>query len=194
MREEAAVAEARIQVLSGPQAGREVVFRDSLILGRSRAAGVVLPHPTVSREHARIFHREGRWNLVDLKSRNGTRLRGKLVTLAELREGDEILLGEVRLRFFLGPEEEGKESSREGGGLPAREEGVPPPRPLPAGPPGARRLGAGLEAKSGKVRSGGGSLLGEDLSQWSGLARFLALLLALFLAGALFYLAFTWVS
>ncbi len=243
------MAEAKIVVLSGPGAGKEVTFRDSLILGRSRAAGLVLPHPTVSREHARIFFREGAWFVVDLKSRNGTRLGGKGITKSEIRDGDELLLGEVKLRFHLpgaekkrgGEEEERKErgggiqledpgeglvpggeeirleeDSRKGGlaqSSPDRGRPLSPPRPSlgekgPVPPPGkarpgplparpaARRLGEGREdlLLKGRPKEGGGGLLGEDLSQWSGFAKFLAFLLGLALAAFLFYLAFRVVS
>ncbi len=241
------MAEAKIQVLSGPDAGKEVTFRDSLILGRSHAAGLVLHHPTVSREHARIFFRGGAWNVVDLKSRNGTRLRGKPVTREEIRDGDELVLGEVRLRFFAlpgGPAGEGgKEGVSQGdralsfreeelpgpgrelslGGEEIRLEEGPPgepslsrreapePGPPPAGrlgprPPGsgpapgkplparpaAPRLGEGREdlVRAGRTGTGGGGLLQEDLSQWSGFAKFLAFLAGLALAALLFYLAY----
>lgn len=48
---------------------------------------------TVSRHHARLELRVGRWFLVDLDSSNGTVVNGRRVRDAEVRAGDEIRLG-----------------------------------------------------------------------------------------------------
>ena len=48
---------------------------------------------TVSRHHARLELREGRWFLVDLDSSNGTLVNGRRVHDTEVRPGDRILLG-----------------------------------------------------------------------------------------------------
>lgn len=57
---------------------------------------------TVSRRHARLMMREGRYSIEDLNAFNKTRLND--ITLSpnqeqELREGDRIRLGNVELRF-----------------------------------------------------------------------------------------------
>ena len=69
-----------------------------LQLGRSLACDLVLTDTTVSRRHARLICRGGRWVLQDLGSRNGTKLNGRRVGRCELRPGDELLLGHARLR------------------------------------------------------------------------------------------------
>ena len=69
-----------------------------LLVGRSSRCEVVLSHPTVSRRHARLILRDGRWVLQDLGSTNGSRLNGRQVGRAQLRPGDELWLGEARLR------------------------------------------------------------------------------------------------
>lgn len=73
------------------------------VLGRVREAAVWLGHDSVSRAHARITVDGDRAELVDLGSRNGTLLGEARVTgPVELRDGDEIVLGVVRVayRFF----------------------------------------------------------------------------------------------
>ena len=50
-----------------------------LVIGRSSAATIQVDDPKVSREHARIVRRDGALQLVDLGSRNGTRVNGKTV-------------------------------------------------------------------------------------------------------------------
>jgi pSer/pThr/pTyr-binding forkhead associated (FHA) protein len=48
---------------------------------------------TVSRHHARLELRDGRWFLIDLDSSNGTSVNGRRVRDAEVRPGDRIRLG-----------------------------------------------------------------------------------------------------
>jgi hypothetical protein len=62
-------------------------------LGRSPDCALVFCDDTVSRHHARLELREGRWFLVDLDSSNGTLVNGRRVRDAEVRAGDEIQLG-----------------------------------------------------------------------------------------------------
>ncbi len=69
-----------------------------LLVGRSSGCDVVLGDPTVSRRHARLTLRDGRWVLQDLGSTNGSRLNGRPVGRCQLRPGDELCLGETRLR------------------------------------------------------------------------------------------------
>jgi len=73
------------------------------VLGRVREANVWLGHDSVSRAHARVFVAGDRAEIVDLGSRNGTRVGDRPVRDAVvLRDGDEIVLGCVRVvyRFF----------------------------------------------------------------------------------------------
>jgi DNA-binding winged helix-turn-helix (wHTH) protein len=70
------------------------------ILGRSADARVPLDLGRVSRHHARIVVEDGKAVLEDLGSKNGTFVRGQLVTQpAELEDGDEICIGPVVLVF-----------------------------------------------------------------------------------------------
>ncbi|HET9719162.1 MAG TPA: FHA domain-containing protein [Solirubrobacteraceae bacterium] len=69
-----------------------------LLVGRSSCCDLVLSHPTVSRRHARLIRRDGCWVLQDLGSTNGSHLNGRSVGRCQLRPGDELWLGEARLR------------------------------------------------------------------------------------------------
>jgi DNA-binding winged helix-turn-helix (wHTH) protein len=70
------------------------------ILGRSAEARVPLDLKRVSRHHARIVVENGKAVLEDLGSKNGTFVRGQLITRpAELADGDEICIGPVVLVF-----------------------------------------------------------------------------------------------
>jgi pSer/pThr/pTyr-binding forkhead associated (FHA) protein len=77
---------------------RPLRVRPPVEIGRSKDAGVAVPDPEVSRQHARLSSYDGVVYVEDLGSRNGTFLNGRRVTEAiEVREGDEIDVGTTRL-------------------------------------------------------------------------------------------------
>lgn len=59
----------------------------------------MLDDDTVSRRHAELRVRDGRWMVRDLGSINGTWLNGRRVGDAEVRPGDELRLGDAVLRL-----------------------------------------------------------------------------------------------
>ena len=71
--------------------------RSDLSIGRTEGNDLVLNHPSVSRKHARIEARDGRWWIVDLKSTNGVKVNGGPITEAQVGAGDKILIGSVQL-------------------------------------------------------------------------------------------------
>ena len=68
-----------------------------LLIGRAEGCDPLLEDPAVSREHARLSFRDGRWILQDLGSRNGTRVNGVRVGRCEVRPGDVVELGNTQL-------------------------------------------------------------------------------------------------
>lgn len=73
---------------------------EGITLGRGDAATLRISSNAVSRVHARLFLKDGRPHIQDLKSLNGTTLNGTLVTgPTPLRAGDAIQLGEVDLQW-----------------------------------------------------------------------------------------------
>lgn len=88
-------------VLAGDEVGRRVTVDHTLVIGRAPGADLVLRDGRVSGSHARLEDRGDGWALVDLGSRNGTRVNGALVTEQELRPGDRIAVGGVVLGFEL---------------------------------------------------------------------------------------------
>ena len=70
------------------------------VLGRDRHVSVFLDHGSVSRRHASITISGVSAVLEDLRSKNGTFLRGERVTApAPLSDGDEIRMGTVLMVF-----------------------------------------------------------------------------------------------
>jgi hypothetical protein len=70
-------------------------------VGRDRDNDLVLPHPEVSRRHARIELDRQRWRVVDLNSTNGTWINGERIETAAVSVGDEVAF--AGLRFAVGP-------------------------------------------------------------------------------------------
>lgn len=75
------------------------------VVGREHPAGIRLPHPSVSREHARIDVSGTRAEIEDLGSKNGTWRGGeRLAARTPLADGDELKVGAVHLTY-RGPAE-----------------------------------------------------------------------------------------
>ncbi len=68
-----------------------------MVLGRGDGCDPMLADPAVSRRHARLSFRDGRWILQDLGSRNGTRVNGVRVGRCEVRPGDLVEVGNTQL-------------------------------------------------------------------------------------------------
>ncbi|OYT71456.1 MAG: hypothetical protein CFK52_08150 [Chloracidobacterium sp. CP2_5A] len=105
---------ARLQVLGaqGQVTAAYELTKESMLLGRMDPHTGnfpeidLTPHDfetKVSRRHARLFQEDGRFFIEDLSSVNGTFLNGAMrltpKTPHPLQEGDELKLGETRVRF-----------------------------------------------------------------------------------------------
>ncbi len=73
------------------------------LLGRAAECHFSLAESTVSGRHCEIRVSDCEVRLRDLGSSNGTFVDGVRVTDAELRDGQEIVLGEVRFRVAIPP-------------------------------------------------------------------------------------------
>ncbi|MHB8798022.1 MAG: FHA domain-containing protein [Thermoanaerobaculia bacterium] len=72
-------------------------------LGRESDNHFVLTDPGVSRHHARLVRSGDGWAIEDLGSSNGTRVNGRRVSRALLRDGDRVRLCGVELEFRAVP-------------------------------------------------------------------------------------------
>ncbi|MFO0757789.1 MAG: ATPase, T2SS/T4P/T4SS family [Byssovorax sp.] len=82
---------------------RESFDRTELNVGRVQGNDLVLPKGNVSKRHARLLFRDGRFIVTDLKSTNGTYVNGRKIAQATIvREGDKIYIGDFVLRIETG--------------------------------------------------------------------------------------------
>jgi hypothetical protein len=88
-----------IHVLNGAASGQRFPLKDTTIVGRLPECDITLDDPSVSRRHVRITRPGGQWRVEDLGSTNGLRVNGEQVPAAELRDGDRLELGTMRLAF-----------------------------------------------------------------------------------------------
>ena len=104
-------------------------------IGRRATNEVCIPDRSVSASHARITLEEGIAWIEDLGSTNGTYLDGRLVSRRRLDDGDEFMVGKVRVAFAAVPGASAAQEAAQGAvaedAAPAkaeRESGDPRPR------------------------------------------------------------------
>lgn len=73
--------------------------RDIITIGRRSSNDVCVPHLSVSGKHARITIEDGEARIEDLNSTNGTYINGRLIARQTLQQGDDIIMGKVRLKY-----------------------------------------------------------------------------------------------
>ena len=84
----------------GGQERREVFDKNEISIGRVQGNDLLLPKGNVSKRHARIVFRDGRFIVTDLKSTNGSYVNGHRIAQATIvREGDKIYIGDFILRL-----------------------------------------------------------------------------------------------
>jgi pSer/pThr/pTyr-binding forkhead associated (FHA) protein len=78
----------------------EMTFDSTPIyLGRKPGLQIVLPDIAVSREHAMIEAKEGKWTIEDLDSANKTYLNGQAIRKAAIKNGDVLSITEFSIKL-----------------------------------------------------------------------------------------------
>lgn len=81
--------------------GRRVLVRGPVTIGRTRDCELVIEDGAASRRHVEVAPRGDSFIWKDLASTNGTLLNGRAMLAGELRDGDEIRIGETTIRFAI---------------------------------------------------------------------------------------------
>ncbi len=88
----------RVLVRSGAEVGQIYDLSNNPLIGRDPECDIVLSEPSVSRRHARIQFIDNKLAIMDVGSKSGTRVNGKLIDKpTNLKDGDRVQLGEVVL-------------------------------------------------------------------------------------------------
>lgn len=97
---------AWIEMLDADQT-RIPISGTSARIGRGKDDEVRIPNDSVSRSHCVLKRTpEGKWLVSDLESGNGVYLNGSRIDQSLLVDGDEIELGEIKMRFRLNQDQE----------------------------------------------------------------------------------------
>jgi pSer/pThr/pTyr-binding forkhead associated (FHA) protein len=91
---------AKMVVVSSNFAGLECILdKAAQVIGRTDDNDVVINHRSISRHHAKIVRQGDSYTVVDHASANGVFVNGEKYDRVELRPGDMVDLGHVRMRF-----------------------------------------------------------------------------------------------
>jgi hypothetical protein len=120
----------------GEQARAVALEADTVRIGSAEGNDIRIKSPEVSRQHCEIRRSGMIYRLVDLESKNGTKVNGAFVNQHPLEEGDAIELGPLTLRFV-------REGPQNGVAVAPRPAGASrPARPRPRRTGGPRRPSA----------------------------------------------------
>lgn len=75
-----------------------------ITIGRRLDSDLVLDDQHISRKHAKLLARHGKYVLIDEKSTAGTRVNGQLIDEQTLKPGDVITIAKIDLIYGEGPE------------------------------------------------------------------------------------------
>ncbi|OGP55971.1 MAG: hypothetical protein A2Y65_05700 [Deltaproteobacteria bacterium RBG_13_52_11] len=89
---------AQLEVLNGPNKGEKYILKRQNMIGRE-AGDVALGDPTVSAEHAQITFKNRKYVLTNKSLTNPAKVNKATVETRELKDGDEIVLGAIKLKF-----------------------------------------------------------------------------------------------
>ncbi len=91
---------ARLVAVSANFARQEFPLdKSTMVIGRTHENDIVINHRSISRHHAKIAREGNAFHIIDLQSANGVRVNGEEYGKVELRRGDLIDLGHVKVRF-----------------------------------------------------------------------------------------------
>lgn len=124
----------KIIISDGPSKKKYRIGEETVKIGRSGDNNVVLKDTKASRNHAEIRFEDGRFFVVDLESRNGTRVNGEQIRSHGLRHNDQVQIGQAVITFL--DESQAQMSEGDFDALPAGEgggTGAPGPTAMPTG-------------------------------------------------------------
>lgn len=91
----------KLEIVAGPDTGRKKKFRTvRMVIGRTPGVDLQLTDQSVSRRHVELVRDDNGVLLRDLGSGNGTKVNGQKVSEHMLKHGDEIGIGNTKLRFI----------------------------------------------------------------------------------------------
>lgn len=91
----------RLAAITGPLKGTVFAVIEDVSIGRDTSNQICLSSALVSRRHCTIRSRNGKFEIADLESYNGTQINGVSITAGALEHGDQITIGDSRFIFLI---------------------------------------------------------------------------------------------
>lgn len=89
---------AQLEILNGPNKGEKYILKKLTTIGRE-TGDLALGDPTVSAEHAQIAFKNRKYVLTNKSLTNPTKVNKTAVETRELKDGDSIVMGAIKLKF-----------------------------------------------------------------------------------------------
>jgi pSer/pThr/pTyr-binding forkhead associated (FHA) protein len=87
--------------ITGPNKGNVIpINKEKMIIGRDSGSDIVIGKKFVSKKHAKIITREHKAEITDFGSTNGTFVNDAAIKSAELKDQDEIRIGDIIIKYF----------------------------------------------------------------------------------------------
>jgi hypothetical protein len=140
----------RLLIQEGGQQSVFDLFDDEVTIGRGAASSIQVSDSRASKLHAVVRRVHGRPKLVDLESRNGTRVNGEFRNQRWLENGDVVSIGEMTITY------DGSDVSAAAAPAVPRVAAVPVAAAAPRAPVATvhRRPGAGGRPRPRHARAG----------------------------------------
>lgn len=75
--------------------------QQDILIGRSKQCNIALDEPYISRQHAKVYYENDTYFVIDLQSQMGVILNGNAISnRQELKNGDEIRIGSISIKFL----------------------------------------------------------------------------------------------
>jgi hypothetical protein len=95
------VSGARLSVISGPYAGRDLPLKHGFFIGKASGCDLLLDDGFTSGHHAQfVIDGSGKVTLFDYGSTNGTFVNGQKISSVVLEHGSTIKIGSTEIRFL----------------------------------------------------------------------------------------------
>lgn len=92
---------AYLVFITGPDLGNAIsLYKERLIIGRDQTCDIVINKPYASKKHAEILTHDNQSTLRDFGSTNGTFVNNLPITRIELKDRDEVKIGQVIMQYF----------------------------------------------------------------------------------------------
>lgn len=87
--------------ITGPDKGNVIAIdKGKMIIGRDAASDIIVNKKYISKKHAKIVTTGSKTEITDFGSKNGTYVNEALIKNAELKDRDEIRIGDIIIKYF----------------------------------------------------------------------------------------------